>query len=157
MNNLYRMIRLADEVFAVKNDPLQIAVDEEVMERLRSIHPRSLNQKGNEDGPVAWVLVFPTTRDLMQQFLRKDISERELLDRTPPGARYDALYLCSALVLPEFRRRGLARALVLDAVRAITQDHPIDSLFVWSFTTEGNRLAGKIAEELSLPIFERRS
>jgi GNAT superfamily N-acetyltransferase len=157
MNNLDRMIKLADEVFAVKNDPSQIAVDEEVMERLRSIHPRSLNQKENEDGPVAWVLVFPTTRKLMQQFLQKDIGEKELLDRTPPGARYDALYLCSALVLPEFRRKGLARALVLDSVRAIMRDHPIDTLFVWSFTTEGNRLAGRIAAELSLPLLERLS
>jgi GNAT superfamily N-acetyltransferase len=157
MNNLDRMIKLADEVFAVKNDPSQIAVDEEVMDRLRSIHPRSLNQKENGDGPVAWVLVFPTTRELMKQFLRKDIGERELLYRTPLGAQYDALYLCSALVLPEFRRKGLARALVLDAAHAIMKDHPIDSLFVWSFTAEGNRLAGKIAEELLLPLFERRS
>jgi GNAT superfamily N-acetyltransferase len=155
MSNLDRMIRLADEVFAAKNDPAQFAVDEEVMDRLRSIHPRSLNQKENEDGPVAWVLVFPTTHELMQQFLRKDIGEKELLDRTPLHARYDALYLCSALVLPEFRRRGLARTLVLDAARAIMQDHPIDTLFVWSFTAEGNQLAGRIAGELSLPLFER--
>ena len=93
----------------------------------------------------------------MEQFLQKDIGEKELLDRTPLGARYDALYLCSALVLPEFRRKGLARALVLYAARAIMKDHLIDTLFVWSFSVEGNRLAEKIAEKLSLPLFERRS
>ena len=45
----------------------------------------------------------------MREFLAGRISERKLLEMTGPGGTYDALYLCSALVLPEFRKQGLAR------------------------------------------------
>jgi GNAT superfamily N-acetyltransferase len=154
-DNLERMIRLADEVFAVRNDPTQIAVDEETMRRLRQVHPSTMSEEVDENGPVAWMLVFPTTRSLMNQFLEKNITERELLEQTPLGTRYDVLYLCSALVLREHRGKGIAKRLVVDAIRSIQRDHPIAALFVWSFSAEGKGLAHAVAEELSLPLFER--
>jgi GNAT superfamily N-acetyltransferase len=102
------------------------------------------------------VLVVPTTHLLMEQFLSKEIGEKELLDRTPLNVRYDALYLCSALVLPEYRGRGAAQQLLIDAVSAVRKDHPIKDLFVWSFTPVGRRLAHRIAKNLSMPLRERQ-
>jgi GNAT superfamily N-acetyltransferase len=156
MDNLKRMIQLADEVFAAKNDPSQLSVDDGTMERLRALHSGTLSQEEDENGPFAWVLVVPTTQLLMEQFLSKEIGEKELLDRTPLNVRYDALYLCSALVLPEYRGRGAAQQLLIDAVSAVRKDHPIKDLFVWSFTPEGRRLAHRIAKNLSMPLRERR-
>ena len=153
--NLERMIRLAEEFFETKNDPDQISVNEETMRRLRRIHPSTLTEENDEKGPIAWILVVPTTHDLMEMFIAKHINERELLDRTPLQAEYDSLYLCSALVLPEHRRKGLARGLVCRAVDSIREDQPIKDLFYWAFSVEGERLAASAARALGLPLCKR--
>lgn len=153
--NLQRMLRLAEEFFAVKSDPSQISVDEEVLARLQRIHPATVSEERDENGPIAWVLVVPTTQPLMEQFVTRRINERELLEKTPIGAPYTNIYLCSALVLPEFRGQGRAKRMAVDAIRSIQSDHRIGSLFFWAFSAEGKALAASIAREASLPLYER--
>ena len=155
MTNLERMIQLAEEFFGTRNDPEQISVNEEVMERLRAIHPNTLSEQQNKDGPIAWILLLPTTQGLMRQFIGKNITEKELLDKTPLGETYDALYLCSALVLPEERGKGLAKRLASQAIKAIQKEHPLKFLFVWEFSAEGEHLAEALAEESHLPLYRR--
>jgi ribosomal protein S18 acetylase RimI-like enzyme len=151
------MVQLADEFFETKNDPDQISVTEEVMSMLQKIHPATLSEKRNENGPIVWILVLPTTLPLMDEFVGEQINERELLEKTPIGVSYEAVYLCSALVLPEHRGKGLARGLAADAVRSIQKDHPIKHLFCWPFSQEGEKLANSIARELNLPLQKRSS
>jgi ribosomal protein S18 acetylase RimI-like enzyme len=153
--NLERMIQLADEVFAVKNDPSQLSVDEEVMERLQKMHPSTVSEFVDGDGPVAWTLLIPTTNDLMNRFLESKITERELFELTPLDIKYEALYLCSALVLEEYRRKGIAKRLTLAAIENIRKDHPLKSLFVWPFSNEGDLGAEKIAALVALPLKKR--
>lgn len=155
VDNLQRMIKLAEEFFETKNDPDQISVSEEIMGRLHELHPSTMSEKKNENGPIAWVLVIPTTHQLMEEFISKAINEKELLDRTPSGIGYDAIYLCSALVLPEERGKGLAKELIIDAVRSIQKKHPIKTLFYWSFSPEGKGLATSVANTLHIPLRER--
>lgn len=155
--NLQRMIRLADEFFETKNDPDQISVTEIVMSRLGQIHPSTLSEKRDENGPFVWILILPTTQQLMEEFITEQITERELLEKTPTGASYDAVYLCSALVLPEYRGKGFARGLAVDAVRSVQHTHPIKELFCWPFSVEGKTLAHAIARELNLPLRQRSS
>ena len=149
------MIRLADEVFATRHDPDQLDVDDAVLERLVTIHPDTVSEHDDGNGPVAWILLIPTTVDLMESFLRKEISERELFDRTEPGKTYDVLYLCSAMVLEEYRRKGIARDLTLRAVTNIRRDHPIRALFVWTFSPEGKAAAQALAQVTGLPLHFR--
>ena len=151
-----RMIQLADDVFASRNDSNQLDVNEEVLEHLRKIHPATVSGHEEGDGPVAWLLLIPTTIDLMNRFLEGSISERELYELTPAGARYEALYLCSALVLEEYRRKGLTKKLALNAIAAIRKDHSIKALFVWTFTPEGLLVSEKLARSLSLPLYRRK-
>jgi hypothetical protein len=153
--NYERMLRLADEFFSVKNDPSQLNVTPEVMEKLKLIHPATLSDYSTPDGPVVWILVIPTTGDLMRRFISKEIDEPALLDLTPVPGTYDALYLCSALVLPEYRKRGLALDVAVGAVESIRRDHPIASLFYWEFSEEGRMLAEKISRRSGLPLFLR--
>ena len=61
------------------------------------------DDRGN---PITWVIVMPTQRELAERFLRKEVNERELLDLTKPEAKYGALYLCSAITVPEHRGEG---------------------------------------------------
>ena len=153
--NLERMIKLAEDFFETKNDPSQISVTEEVMDRLQKIHPSTRSEERDENGPIAWVLLIPTTREVMTRFIAKEINEQQLLDETMPGGRYEAVYLCSALVLPEHRGKGLARRLTTKAISSIRQQHPIECLYVWSFSDEGERLATAIANEVGLPLYRR--
>ena len=155
--NLQRMIQLADEFFETRSDPDQISVTEETMEKLRRIHPDSLSEETDEDGPIAWVLVIPTTHGLMVTFVAAAINERDLLEGTPVGGIYDALYLCSALVLPECRGKGIAKRLAVRAVRSVQAGHPIRSLFYWAFSAEGEKLASSVARETGLPLYRRGS
>ncbi len=155
--NLARMIKLANEFFDAKSDPMQISVNGEIMARLKRIHPSTMIERKNKKGPIAWSMVIPTTVELMKQFISKKINERELLYKTPFRQKYHAVYLCSALVLPEHRGKGIAKRLVTKAVKSIRKEHPIEFLFYWEFSVEGKKLAVSIAKEFSLPLYKRKS
>jgi GNAT superfamily N-acetyltransferase len=154
-DNLARMIRLAEDFFNTRDDPDQISVTEETMDRLRKIHPATLTEEAREGGPIAWMLVIPTTKGIMEEFVSGRINERELFETTPLTGPYRALYLCSALVLPEHRGKGLALSLTCRAIGAIQQDHPIETLFFWGFSVEGMRLASAAARKTGLPLRKR--
>lgn len=154
-SNFERMIQLAEVIFAVKNDPDQLDVNEDVIQHLRELHPSTVSEFDDGHGPVAWVLLIPTTTDLMNRFLTGEITERQLYEQTPVGGIYDALYLCSAMVLEEYRRQGITKRLVLKAIDQIRQDHPIKALFVWSFTKEGDQAAEALARWTALPLYKR--
>jgi hypothetical protein len=155
LSNFERLIRLADEVFAVKNDPEQLNVNQDVIERLKKIHPATISEYDDGNGPVAWVLVIPTTIDLMNSFLENKISENELFELTPVDTAYETLYLCSALVLEEYRRKGITKRLALKAIEDIRKDHPLKALFVWAFTKEGDLASEAIASLVGLPLYKR--
>ncbi|WP_348811867.1 GNAT family N-acetyltransferase [Flavobacterium maritimum] len=154
LSNLERMIQLAEEVFSVKNDPNQLDVNPAVLERLKQIHPATLSEYDDGNGPVAWILLIPTTLELMNRFIENKISEKELFDLTPLNTKYEALYLCSALVLQEYRRKGIAKRLTMEAIDNIRKDHPIKALFVWTFSKEGDLGAAEIARLTSLPLYK---
>jgi hypothetical protein len=154
-SNFERMIALSDEVFSSRTDPDQLNVNEKVMEHLQLIHPDTISEHDNGEGPVCWILCIPTTIDLMNQFVNKEISERELYELTPLNCKYEALYLCSALLLEEFRGKGIAQSIALKAIENIKMNHPIKALFFWSFSKEGEKLAEKISGLIGLPLYRR--
>ncbi len=155
--NLLRMIQLAEEFFETKNDPTQLSVDETIIARLQAIHPATVGERRNDKGPVAWMIIIPTPNDVMQRFLNGEYNERDLLDNIPVGGTYDAIYLCSALVLPEFRSKGLAKELACKSIKAIQKDHPIKTLYYWGFSIEGKKLAEVISKKVGLPLLNKDS
>ena len=154
-SNFERLIQLADEVFAVKSDPNQLDVNPKVLERLQRLHPATVSAFEDENGPVAWILLIPTTLDLMNRFLEGEISEKELFDLTPLDINYEAVYLCSALVLEEYRRKGITKQLALNAIENMQKDNPLKAAFVWAFSPEGDLSAETIARMASLPLYKR--
>ncbi len=154
-DNFNRMLQLAEDFFDAKSDPDQIAVTEEDREKLLALHPASMSEYIIGDGPVVWLLGIPTTRKIMNKFLNAEISEKQLLQETVIGDKFDAVYLCSALVLPEYRHQGLALKVAMTALDAIKKDHPIKYIFTWPFSSEGKSLATAIARKSNLPLLER--
>lgn len=155
-SNFERMLQLADEVFASRLDPEQLDVNPDVIQELLALHPSTVSEFDDGHGPVAWVLVIPTTMDLMQRFLAGQISEKQLFHLTPVGTSYEAIYLCSALVLQEYRRMGISRQITCNAIDRIRAQHPIQALFVWPFSPEGEKCAEQIAKEVSIPLLKRQ-
>jgi GNAT superfamily N-acetyltransferase len=155
LSNFERMIQLADDVFATKDDPNQLDIHEGVLEHLQRIHPATVSEYDDGHGPVAWILLIPTTLELMHQFLAGTISEKTLYETTPLDTPYQALYVCSAMVLEEYRRKGIAKQLTLDAIASIRKDHNLKALFAWTFSAEGSALAEAIAQATSLPLHLR--
>ena len=155
LSNFERLIRLAEEVFSVKSDPSQLDVNQEIRERLQKIHPATLSEYNEGNGPVAWVLLIPTTIDLMNRFLAKEISEKDLFNLTPLNIKYEAIYLCSALVLEEYSRKVITQKLTLSAIEIMRKDHPLNAAFVWAFSPEGDLAAETIARIAKLPLHKR--
>jgi len=150
--NFLRMIAMAEEVFDARHDAEQLQVDEKVINQLLALHPASVSELDEGEGPCIWILLIPTTNTVMERFLSEEIGEQELLDLTTKGGLFDAIYLCSAMVLPEYRRKGLALSMTLDAINSISTDHPIRTLFVWPFTNEGLTLSSKLAKKTGLEL-----
>ena len=119
------------------------------------MHPSAVTECNDGNGPVAWILLIPTTSDLMKRFLENHISEKELFDLTPLNTKYEALYLCSALVLEEYRRQGIVKRLALESIENIRKDHPLKSLFAWPFSKEGDLASESIARMTSMPLYKR--
>ena len=155
LSNFERMIQLAEEVFAVKSDPSQLDVNQEVRERLLQIHPDTVSAHDDGNGPVAWVLLIPTTTDLLNRFIENEISEKEMFNLTPLNIKYYTIYFCSALVLEEYRRKGITRKLALSAIETIRKDHPLKAAFVWAFSLEGDIAAEAIASSAGLSLFKK--
>jgi len=155
LSNFERMIQLSDEVFSSRTDPDQLNINENVMEHLQLIHPDTISEYDDGNGPVCWILCIPTTLDLMNQFINKEISERELYELTPLNIKYEAIYMCSALLLEEFRGKGIAQKVGMKAIENIMLDHSIKALFFWSFSKEGEKLADKASALMGLPLYKR--
>lgn len=154
-SNLQRLIKLAEQSFAVHDDPSQINVDEAVLRRLKEIHPNTVSELIEGDGPVAWVLLIPTTLELMNLFIGGLITEKELFEKTPLHTSYEAIYLCSALVLEEFRNKGIASGLSLKAIENIRKNHPVKALFVWPFSNEGLLTSQRVSRFSGIPLYEK--
>lgn len=150
--NFKLMMELIDQTFATRNDPGQIQVTQAQMKKLETIHPSTLSEFANENGPLIWILLIPTMRSVMNEFLEGKISEAELLKKTKPKQNYDCIYLCSATTLPEARHKGETKKLCLRAINEICKDHSILTLFVWPFTKEGEKLASVIAKECCMEL-----
>lgn len=150
--NYQRMFQIIDEVFATREDPDQLQVDQKVIDKLNAIHPDCLSEIADENGPVIWALMIPTTQRVMENFLEGKISERELLNQTSPGENFTCLYLCSVTTLPEHRQKGETKKICLRAIQNIASKFPIATLYVWAFTPEGESLARKLSHETSLPL-----
>jgi len=154
-DNLQRMLRLVEETFDTRNDPDQLQVTRSDLQKLEQIHPSTLSQYDDGEGPVCWILMIPTSTAVMHQFLNSEISERQILELTSPGQVYEAIYLCSASVLQEYRNKGIAKNLSCKSIDAIRSGNPVEALYVWPFSEEGKILAEKIAYETNLPLFIR--
>ena len=139
-------------VFHAKADPRQIEFTPQDMQHLSSIHPFTLNEKNTSNGPICWVTLIPTSKIIMNEFLSGRIQENQLLSLTHSDTPFESIYLCSALTLPEYRKKGITLEIAVNAIQNICKDSKIEYLFAWPFSMEGRKLCKKIAQQTNIPI-----
>ena len=148
---LDEMMRVAESIFGTRNDPNQMPITMDSWNKLQKLNENCVLYEEENGKLISWGVVVPTTKDIVNDFLADKITERELLEKTLPDQNYSALYLCSAITIPEFRKQGHAKKLTLEAIARIplTTDA---TLFAWPFTEDGKLALQKINSELNKKI-----
>lgn len=139
---LNKILGIAEQFFGTASDPDQIPITKESFYKLQKLHPKTVVCKMENGEPVSWVVILPTSNALAEKFLKGEITERELLNKTEPQERYEALYLCAAFTVPEFRRKGYIIELGKEAIEAIPHIENV-RFFAWPVSKEGKLLAEK--------------
>lgn len=152
---LNNTLKIAEEFFGTEVDPEQIPISEKSFLKLNSYNKNTvLYITDDSDNTLGWSVVVPTSKELMNDFLDKNISEKELFDKTD-FSKVEALYLCSVFVLPKYRGRGYAKNLIKEAIDIFTKDKPLD-LFCWIYSDEGKKLTDSLENESGLNILRRK-
>ena len=115
-SNFERLLAITTSFFDTKNDPDQLQVDEQVITRLLELHPATVTELVEGDGPVLWILLIPTSLATMHAFLNGAITEAQLFEQASIGSQFEAVYLCSASILPEYRNKGFIYKLTCEAL-----------------------------------------
>jgi len=147
-----KVLRISEEFFGTASDPDQMPINQESADKLQSIHPETISYKCDEQQhPIAWTVVVPTSVDVMKQFIHKKISEKELLDLATKEKKFESIYLCGIFVLPEFRRKGYATEIVKEAISKVSQGNNLP-LYSWAYSPEGQKLLHALSQELKQKI-----
>jgi hypothetical protein len=153
---IQKEMAVAEAIFGTESDPDQIPINLDSVEKLDKLCKGWLETRLNDENePVSWVLVFPTQKDVAIRFIKKEITERQILDLTLPAEHYDAVYLASAITLPEQRGKGYASELLLKAINNM----PVSKdalLFAWPWSEDGEALLSKFStvqgKEIQVPL-----
>ena len=149
------MMKIAELFFGTETDPDQMPINQESADKLLSIHKNTIVYKIDENGnPIAWVVVVPTSINVMNQFLKKEITEKELLDKAVEEKKFDTLYLCAAFVLPEYRRKGYAKELFEEAINGMPNGNNA-TLYCWLYSEDGKKLVAALSGVIKRPILSR--
>ncbi|MBN2517506.1 MAG: hypothetical protein JXB14_01535 [Candidatus Altiarchaeota archaeon] len=103
--------RIAEGYFKTANDPEQAHITVKRARWLWRDCPECINIIKSDNMVVGSTLVLPCTTELMELFISKKINEEQLFDSIQKTVDYgsmQAIYLCSAVLIPGFRRKGLA-------------------------------------------------
>ena len=153
-NNIDKSMEISEKFFQTEFDPDQIPVNNDSERKLLSIHKHTIIFKNEKGGDlVAWVVIIPTSISTMNKFLNKKITEKELLEMAVKEKNFDALYLCSIFVIPEYRRKGYAKKLIIEAIEKL-QSNRNAPLYCWVYSEEGEKLISNLSETLNRPILK---
>ena len=155
------VMALAEEYFKTESDSEQAKVNNENKNWIHNNIPECIDVIKDKEKIIGFTLIFPCKQETMSLFLNEKINEDELLELIKKELNYkefDSIYLCQALIIPEYRRKGLAMKGLIKSIEKIISfsknKKPV--LFYWPFSNEGKKLAEKISEKTGLKLKYRR-
>lgn len=102
--------------------------------------------------PIAWSLVLPTSKEIKGRFLNGEINEKKLFEISTKNPSFESLYLFVVVVLPEHRQKGLAKELMNYQINYFKDKYNINDFFAWIFSTEGDKLVKSLERENSIKV-----
>lgn len=150
---------IAESYFMTHEDESQITVNSETASWIARNLPGSFNIIKDGNNVIGSTFVFITKEKHMSEFLTGGINERELFQRVREEYpfRPETVYICSAVVLPEYRRMGLALSALVKSVEKIVELYQFTPvLFYWAYSPEGQRLAEKLGDTMKLQVLKRK-
>lgn len=149
------LVSVTDDFFHTESDNTQIPASQESRDKFFTLDPYCLAVDIDENGePRGHVLLIPTQKTLAERFLKNSITEKEMFDLTQKSDVYDALYVCSAVTMPKYRRQGVALNLLTTTIEKFVSRYPnpIDLIFAWPYSDEGMKLGKVLEVKISRPI-----
>lgn len=150
---LEKMNAMAIELFHTENDDTQASPTlEKSLQVINKEKYNFISVNNDKDEPIAWSLVMPTSLEVMDNFLSEEITERELLEISRTDNKFEALYLFSVIVLPEYRRKGLGQFLFKTQIEYFKERYDITEVYSWWFSEEGKKLGDSLEKDLGIEI-----
>ena len=106
----------------------------------------------NTGQPIAWSVVVPTSFEVMDKFLNKKITEKELLEISSIDNKFEALYLMAVVVQPDYRKKGIAKFLFGTQIKYFKNKYDINHFYSWYLSEEGKKLGLSIEKDMNIKI-----
>lgn len=152
--------KIAEDYFGTQKNNNQIATTPENRDWFYKNIKDCINIIRFKEKIIGFSFTMPTTKKLMNSFISGKINERELFEKIKQEKIQqfpEAIYLCSAVIKKEFRRKGLVKEAFLKSLnKIISNSNKRPILFYESYSAEGNSLAKKIADLIGLTLKSRK-
>ena len=152
--------KIAIKEFGTSTDKNQWHPTEEDSVFVMNNLPECMNIIRDDDNFIGFTLIIPSTRELMDNFINKEINENDLWlaakNRKVTLDNFSAIYLCSAIIDKNYRRRGLSSNGFVKSIRKLIGKKNVKPiLFYWAYSNEGKLVADKVAKILNLKLEKR--
>ncbi|MBI2044655.1 hypothetical protein HYT23_01215 [Candidatus Pacearchaeota archaeon] len=153
--------KMMEEYFKTSENPEEAQIN---MKNIKWVHENVLdfdNIIKFEGKIIGNTFMLPCTKDLMGRFLSNSINENQLFEEIKKNVnpkKFDAIYLCSSFIKPEFRGKGLSVEARMKTIKRVTKNLKIKPiLFYEPYTEEGEKSCEKVAEILGLELRKRET
>lgn len=143
---------IAEDAFRTAEDPTQVQIRPGGGTWLIDNIPECMRVIRYDKQVVGSTLIVPTSREVMQLFLNKKINEAELFARVRAAAApiWEAIYLCSAVLLPEHRGKGVATTSAMLSIDwVLANKNPRPDFYVWPTNADGMHATQRMKELLA--------
>lgn len=141
------MTIIGEQIFYTEDDDTQSKASVENCIGISNVDPYCYVSIKENDKNMAWSIVLPTSIDNMNKFLKGEINEAQLSEASKSNPCFECLYFMAVIVLPEYRKMGLAKFLLKEQIKYFQEKYSIDKFFGWIFTKDGNLLADSMKKE----------
>jgi len=156
-----KLSKMLEEYFGTQSDSDQMPIDDSARPWIENIIPECAKIIKYDDEVVGSSFIFPSSLDLMNDFLGNRINEAQLAQKVQAEKityeTMEAIYLCSSFVVPAHRGKNLSVKSIVKSIQEIMPENKCLPLFYWQYSPAGAVIASKVAQILELPLFTKSS
>ncbi|MFT4250674.1 MAG: GNAT family N-acetyltransferase [Candidatus Woesearchaeota archaeon] len=146
--------KLGEEAFKTAQDPTQMQLNKKRIHELAKHFAEGINLIYYNNEFIGFVYLQPATKQDMNEFLKGNITEEELTQKTIKQQlriqEAEAIYLVAAIIQEKHQRKGLATTAYKKLLDKYVKQEA--HLFSWAYTKQGEALINKLEQELQRTI-----